>query len=140
MGRIEKFEDIESWQKARVLANDIFDKTNKGKFAKDFGLRDQIQGASVSIMANIAEGFGSETHKEFLHFLNYSRRSLLEVQSHLYVALDRKYIDKREFDEMHLKSMNIKKLISGFIRYLKKITRHSELRTLDKFIKTIKIY
>jgi len=119
MSKIEKFEDIESWQKSRVLANDIFDKTNKGKFAKDFGLRDQIQRASVSIMANIAEGFGSETHKEFLQFLNYSRRSLLEVQSHLYVALDRKYINQQEFDELYVKSMSVKKLISGFMRYLK---------------------
>ena len=119
MSKIEKFEDIKAWQRARSLANDIFNKTNKSKFTKDFGLRDQIQRASVSIMANIAEGFGSETHKEFLQFLNYSRRSLLEVQSHLYVALDRKYINQQEFDELYVKSINVKKLISGFMRYLK---------------------
>jgi len=67
----------------------------------------------------LGKGFGSETHKEFLQFLNYSRRSLLEVQSHLYVALDRKYINQQEFDELYVKSMRVKKLISGFMRYLK---------------------
>ena len=66
------------------------------------------------------KGFGNETRKEFLQFLNYSRRSLLEVQSHLYVALDRRYINQKEFDELYLKSMDVKKLISGFIRYLKR--------------------
>ena len=116
---IEKFEDIDAWKKARQLANDIFSITLKGGFAKDFGLRDQIQRASVSIMANIAEGFGSNSNNEFLQFLNYARRSTLEVQSHLYVALDREYIQNTTFVNLYEKALDVKKVINGFMRYLK---------------------
>lgn len=117
---IERFEDIDAWKKARVLANDIFGMTSKGKFIKDFGLRDQVQRSVVSIMANIAEGFGSQSNKEFSKFLIYAYRSTLEVQSHLYVALDRKYIEQEVFNGLYERSLEVKKLINGFIRYLKK--------------------
>jgi len=116
---IDKFEDIDAWQKARELANNIFEITKKEKFSKDFGLRDQIQRSSVSIMANIAEGFGGQSNKEFIQFLNYAHRSALEVQSHLYVALDRGYIEQEQFNNIYEKTLTTKKLINGFIRYLK---------------------
>lgn len=116
---IEKFEDIDAWKKARILSNDIYNLTSKGKFKKDFGLCGQIQRASVSVMSNIAEGFGCNSHNEFLQFLNYARRSSLEVQSHLYVALDRGFITKEKFNEIYQKALEVKMLINGFMRYLK---------------------
>ena len=96
--RIERFEDIEAWQVARVLTKEIYCLTQKAPFSKDFGLRDQIQRASVSIMANVAEGFDSGTKKYFANFLSFAFRSASEVQSLLYVALDCGYIVKDDFD------------------------------------------
>jgi four helix bundle protein len=116
---IERFEDIDAWKKARELSNEVYNLTYKGRFKKDFGLCDQIQRASVSIMSNIAEGFGCNSHNEFLQFLNYARRSSLEVQSHLYVALDRGYIGREEFNNVYHKALEVKMLINGFMRYLK---------------------
>jgi four helix bundle protein len=116
--KIEKFEDIKSWQKAKELVKLIYCVTKEGKFSKDFGLRDQIQRASVSIMSNIAEGFDSGTQKSFINFLNYSYRSTSEVQSLLYVANDINYISKEQFKDLYHRSREIKKLIGGFIQYL----------------------
>ncbi|MEF8799170.1 MAG: four helix bundle protein, partial [Candidatus Bipolaricaulota bacterium] len=118
--KIENFEDIKSWQKARELTSKIYEITSSGGFSKDYGLRDQIQRASVSIMANIAEGFGADSNHEFIKFLNYSRRSATEVQSHLYVALDQEYITQKQFNKIYKNLTNLKKLINGFIKYLKK--------------------
>ncbi|MCK4572014.1 four helix bundle protein [candidate division WOR-3 bacterium] len=119
MGKIKKFEDIQSWKKARELTNSIYKATSNKPFNKDFGLRDQIQRSSVSIMANIAEGFDTETDADFIRFLRYGFRSTTEVQSHLYVALDQKYITKDEFNKIYSAAEEVKSLISGFIRYLK---------------------
>ena len=118
--KIERFEDIESWKAGRELTKIVYKLTNKATFSKDFGLKDQIQRASVSIMANIAEGFDSKTNKAFINFLNYSFRSASEVQSLLYAALDQEYINNSEFDSTYNQCIEIKKLIGGFIRYLKK--------------------
>ena len=117
--KIERFEDIQAWQESRELTNMVFGVTApKGSFGS-YRLRDQIEGAAISTMANIAEGFDSQSDSEFIKFLIYSRRSASEVQSHLYVALDQKYITKGQFDEIYKKAVLVKKLISGFIRYLK---------------------
>jgi four helix bundle protein len=88
MNKIEKFEDIIAWQKARVLTKEIYTSTRVGLFAKDYGLKDQIQRASVSTMANIAEGFERGGDREFMQYLSTSKGSCGEVKSHLYVALD----------------------------------------------------
>ncbi|MCK4395718.1 four helix bundle protein [candidate division WOR-3 bacterium] len=117
--RIEKFEEIQAWQEARELTKMIYRITKKVRFQKDFGLRDQIRRSSVSIMANIAEGFGRESNKEFIHFLSYASSSNIELQSHLYVALDQKYIANQEFNEVYTQSKKVGKLINGFVRYLK---------------------
>ena len=93
--------------------------TGSGKFSKDYGLRDQIQRASVSVMTNIAEGFDSGSNKSFCNFLNYSYRSVSEVESLLYIALDLEYIDKNQFEMIFEKTTMIKNLIRGFIKYLK---------------------
>jgi len=118
--KIEKFEDIKAWQKAREFVKEIYILTNKGNFSKDFGLKDQVRRASVSIMANIAEGFDSQSDQEFKKYLGYSRRSATEVLSHLYVALDQKYITDQKFEALKTEITEIKQLIGGFIRYLRK--------------------
>jgi four helix bundle protein len=118
--RIEKFEDIRAWQQARELANLVYDLTEQGRFAKDFRLRDQIQGAAGSVMHNIAEGFDDGSDGEFIHFLKYSRRSTSEVQSEIYLALDRKYITQQDFQKVYDMATTTKKSINAFIAYLRK--------------------
>lgn len=117
--KIERFEDIKAWQEARVFVNIIYDavESNKG-FTGDYKFREQIQGAAVSIMSNIAEGFSRRTTKEFTQFLFIAKGSVAEVQSQLYVALDQSYVNEQKFDELYSKSDEVARLISGFIRYL----------------------
>ena len=119
MARIERFEDIEAWKEARNLVREIYHLTGQGAFTQDFGLRDQLQRASVSIMANIAEGFDGGSNREFVKFLGYALRSTTEVQSHLYVATDQGYIGQQEFESLYELSVKVKSLISGFLRYLR---------------------
>ena len=118
MASIEKFEEIEAWQKARELTREIYRVTNQGAFAKDFGLRDQIRRASVSIMSNIAEGFGRGGNREFVQFLSMAKGSVSEVQAQLYVAVDAGYLAKDQFDQLYSLSQSTGNLIGGFIRYL----------------------
>ena len=92
MARIEKFEDMVSWQKARQLTRLIYRVTKTGQFAKDFGLRDQIRRAAVSILSNIAEGFERGGDKEFRQFLSQAKGSCAEVRAQLYIALDEGYV------------------------------------------------
>ena len=111
---IERFEDIEAWKAARELAARIYAAATKEPFNRDFGLRDQIQRAAVSVMANIAEGFDSQSNTAFIQFLGYALRSATEVQSHLYVALDQDYIDREVFEELYGRAVAVKNLIHGF--------------------------
>ena len=97
MSGIIDFEDLIAWQKARALTKAIYGVTRKELFVRDFGLSNQIQRASVSIMANVAEGFARKNPNEFYHFTNIAKSSCSEVQSHLYVALDCGYIMDAEF-------------------------------------------
>lgn len=96
MAKFSKFEEIQAWQKAKNVTLLIYKITLKEEFAKDFGLKDQIRRASVSIMANIAEGQGRRTNTEFANFLNIARGSVSEVQSHLYIAFGLNYINQKE--------------------------------------------
>ena len=105
-------------------------------FKKDYGLKDQIQRAGVSIISNIAEGFDSGSIKAFINFLNYSYRSTSEVQSLLFVALDQCYIVRNEFDELYKKTDKIKNLIGGFIKYLRN-SMNKEPRTINKITTNI---
>jgi four helix bundle protein len=116
--KIEHFEDIEGWQLGRELTRLVYDVTRTGGFSKDFGLKDQIQRASGSIMHNIAEGFDGGSNKEFVRFLRYSQRSCSEVQSELYVALDQKYIDPARFQSLYDLTSKAHSKIGGFIAYL----------------------
>src|SRR3990167_2238503 len=107
--KIKRFEDIEVWKEARKLVNMVYDLTNKGLFKRDFGLREQIQKAAVSCMSNVAEGFDSDTKQQFIQMLSYTKRSSSEVQSELYVALDRKYITQKEFDDSYNQAKSVRK-------------------------------
>ncbi len=117
--KIEKFEDIQGWQEARNLTKIIYELTKKLPFKRDRGLCNQIQGASVSIMANVAEGFDRQSKREFIKFLYYASGSGSEVQSHLYVALDQEYISGADFTDAYNQARKTKSLINGFITYLK---------------------
>jgi len=116
---ISKFEDIEAWGDARLLVAEVYKQSRDGLLGRDFGLRDQIQRAAVSIMANIAEGFERKNSKEFAHYLRIARGSCAEVQSHLYVALDANLIDRTAFDELQAMAITTGRKISAFQRYLK---------------------
>ena len=118
MATIERFEDIEAWQKARDLTRQVYAVSNDGAFSRDFGLRDQIRRAAVSIMSNIAEGFGRGGNKEFMQFLSTAKGSASEVQSQLYVALDANYINYEQFQMLYSDTETVARLIGGLLRYL----------------------
>ena len=120
MTTINNFEELKSWQKARELAGYVYGLTRKDLFARDYGLRDQIQRAASSIMHNIAEGFESGSDPEFVRFLKMARRSAGEVQSQLYLALDVGYITEEERQEAYTLAMEVKQLINGMMTYLRK--------------------
>jgi four helix bundle protein len=120
MAKIDRFEDLHSWQKARQLANTVYDLSANSIFARDFRLTNQICGAAGSVMHNIAEGFDAGTHPEFIRFLKISRRSASEVHSQLYLALDRMYINQAELNEAYNLATEAKRLINGMIAYLRK--------------------
>ena len=119
MPLIKKFEDIIAWQEARKLVADIYRLTSSGALAKDYGLRDQIQRASVSAMSNIAEGFDCESRTEFARFLSIARRSAVEVQSLLYAALDIGYVNEQTFKTEYQQAEKTKALIGGLKKSLK---------------------
>ena len=119
MATFKRFEDIQAWQKAREITKRIYLVSNRGEFAKDFSLRDQMKRASVSMMANIAEGHGRRTRNEFANFLNIARGSAIELQSHLYVARDLNYISPEEFSEIYDMLDEVSKMTVGLAKYLR---------------------
>lgn len=124
MSTAERFEDLEIWQKAREICQMVFDLYEITDLKKDFKLYNQINGASGSIMDNIAEGFERNGNKEFGQFLSISKASCGEVRSQLYRMLDRKYISQREFEDFYMKLITLSKKISSLMNYLQK----SEIR------------
>ena len=119
MGKIERFEDIDAWRKARELTKAIYNVTAEGKIATDFSLKDQIRRASLSIMANIAEGFEREGNKEFRQFLAQAKGSVGEVKSLIYVALDAGLTSSVDFNRIMALADETSRLLAGFLRYLK---------------------
>lgn len=119
MATFKKFEEIQVWKKAREVTKLVYQLTNNSLFVRDFGLRDQMRRASVSIMANIAEGHGRRTRTEFANFLNLSRGSATEVQSHLYVALDLEYISLHEFEKLYDTLEEISRMTLSLAKYLR---------------------
>ncbi|MDQ3815370.1 MAG: four helix bundle protein [Armatimonadota bacterium] len=120
MPLIERFENIHAWQEARKLTQQIYRLSALGPFAQDFELRDQIRRAGISTMANIAEGFDCDSNAEFARFLGYARRSAVEVQALLYVALDAGYSNETTFQAKYAQAAKTKGLIGGFMRSLAK--------------------
>lgn len=118
MTTFKSFEEIEGWQKARLLVREIYAISNKASFAKDFALRDQIRRAGVSIMSNIAEGFGRDGTREFVQFLAIAKGSVNEVKTQLYVVIDQDYISQQDFDRMYALAGEIGGMIGGLMRYL----------------------
>lgn len=118
MPTITRFEEIEAWQTARELTKMIYSITDEGKISRDFGLRDQIRRASVSIMSNIAEGFESKTQPSFIRYLAISKASAGEVRSQLYVSHDVGYITEEQFKNLFQITEKISRQLSRFISYL----------------------
>lgn len=119
MAKIEKFEDLIVWQKARDLNKIVYGLSCNLQFGKDFGLRDQIRRSSISIMSNIAEGFERNGKGEFIQFLSIAKGSSGELRAQLYIAFDLNYIKEEDLIELNSAAIEVSKLLSGFINYLK---------------------
>jgi len=118
--KIKKFEELESWKKARKLTNTVYEATASGSFTRDFALKDQIRRASISILSNIAEGFERGGDKEFLQFLAIAKGSCGEVRAQLYIAGDQGYLPQALFTRLIDNANEIGRLISGMMKYLNK--------------------
>ncbi|MEK7658220.1 MAG: four helix bundle protein [Patescibacteria group bacterium] len=142
MATIKKFEDLICWQKARILTKEIYKITKIGDFNKDRGLANQIQRAAVSVMANIAEGFGRGTKQEFINYLFIAKGSCVEVQNHLYVALDAGYMDISTFRNIYMLSDECCRLIQSFINKVKGGSKsglqHKIIKKSDPAVEMIK--
>ncbi|MCF7804038.1 MAG: four helix bundle protein [Candidatus Marinimicrobia bacterium] len=123
MPKIQDFEELICWQKSRELVNEIYSISNDGDFSRDFELKNQTRRAAISIMSNIAEGFGRYHKKEFVRFLDIAQSSASELKSQLYIALDQNYITKEQFSIISVSTNNVRKLIFGLVRYLKNYDR-----------------
>jgi len=130
MAAITKFEDIEAWQQARALAGKVYALCRTGELSRDWGLRDQMQRAAVSVMANIAEGFGRQGRKELIQFLKIARGSCTEVQSPLYLAMDAELLTAEQFSEAQAKAARTGRKISAFINYLVRLERDGDTKSV----------
>ena len=111
--KVERFEELIAWQKARALTRDVYNFTGQGRFSKDFGLKDQMRRAAVSIMSNIAEGFERGKPSEFHQFLSIAKASCAELRSQLYIVLDAEYIDEDLFNQLMLRATEVGRIIGG---------------------------
>jgi four helix bundle protein len=120
MATIQKFEDLEIWQKARMLSQKIYPLTFHEPISSDFRFKDQVRGACGSIMDNIAEGFERGSKLEFINSLTIAKGETGELKSQLYRALDNNYITQELFNELYDLSDQVTKMLTGFISYLNK--------------------
>ncbi len=120
MAKIERFEDVDAWKLARALTAKIYSFAKTGDFSRDYGFRDQICRAAVSIVSNIAEGFERSSRKSFLQFLAIAKGSAGEVRAQLYIAFDLGYISREQFDDAVNDVSRISKMLSRFIEYLER--------------------
>lgn len=118
MTAITRFEDIQAWQAARELTKNVYSLTGQQAFSRDFGLRDQIRRAAISVMSNIAEGFESRTDAQFTNFLGIAKASAGEVRAQLYTALDQNYISEAQFRETYALAEKCARQIANFMKYL----------------------
>jgi four helix bundle protein len=120
MSDINTFEDLDAWQKARTIVNTLYTFTRENDFDNDYSLIEQMRDAAVSIMSNIAEGFGRDTTEEFIRFLYIAKGSAAEVQSQLYAALDQDYIKQEQFDDLYDQLDHNSRQLQNLITYLEK--------------------
>lgn len=118
MAQYNDFEDLPIWQDARVVAKEVYKLTQSSEFSRDYGLKDQIQRASVSVVSNIAEGFDYGSNKQFIRFLNIAKGSTSEVRAQLVLAMDIGYISETKLNELKIKLKQLSRQIAGFIKYL----------------------
>ena len=116
--KVSRFEDLDVWQRARQLTRVVYGITGGTRFWKDGNLKDQMRRASVSIMANIAEGFSRRGDKEFGQFLFIAKGSASELQSHAYIALDQGYVEKTDFEVLYENLDHIARMLSKLIKHL----------------------
>lgn len=121
MATFKRFEDIQAWQKARILVKQIYVGSANGKFAFDFDLKRQIRRSTISIAANIAEGQGRRTDKDFANFLNMALSSVAETKSHPYLALDLEYIDQTFFEDSNAKLDEVGRMTFSLSEHLRKV-------------------
>ena len=119
MATFRKFEEINAWKKARIVTQKVYELTRHTGFSKDFGLKDQSTRAAVSIMANIAEGHGRRTAKDFAYFLGVARGSAIELQALLYAAFDQEYVNQTEFRDLYNDLEEVSKMTVSLARYLR---------------------
>ena len=138
MSTITRFEEMEAWQTARELTRLIYVFTDEGRFTRDFGLRDQIRRAAVSIMSNMSEGFESQTQTQFIRYLGIAKASAGEVRSQLYVSRDLEYITQEQFARAFAMAEKTSRQTARFIAYLetsspisKTSRRLGRIRSLD---------
>ena len=125
--KLTRFEDLDCWKEARQLTRQVYDAIGRNQsWQKDLRLCGQIQGAAVSVMANIADGFVRHSDKEFVQFLFVAMASAAEVQSHLYVAVDQEYLVPETFDSIYAQAGKTSRIISGLIKYLRRKTRQTK--------------
>jgi four helix bundle protein len=110
---IKRFEDLAVWGKAKELSVAVYRVTAQGRFNRDFGLRDQMRRASVSVMSNVAEGFDRYSRAEFRHFLSIARGSASEVRSQLYLARELGYLAEAEFHDLHARCVEISRMLAA---------------------------
>jgi four helix bundle protein len=131
MATVERFEDLDVWQNARTLTNRVYEHTRQEPFSKDFGLRDQIRRAAVSVMSNIAEGFESRTQSIFVDHLGRARGSAGEVRAQLYVALDQDYLSETEFETTYDLVETTSRRLFRLLQYLKSQPNASRVQEED---------
>ena len=125
--KVSRFEDLDCWKEARQLTRQIYEAIGRNQtWQKDLRLCWQIQGAAVSVMANVAEGFIRHSDKEFVQFLFVAMASAAEVQSHLYVGVDQGYLSQETFDSIYAQAGKTSRIISGLIKYLRRKARQTK--------------
>ncbi len=120
------FEELKVWHDSREFVRMIYELTSSDRLKKDYGFKDQLQRAAISIMNNISEGFERDNTKELIRFLKYAKGSAGEVRSMLYVALDLNYLLKDEFDRYYSRSLDIIRQLSNFNQYLIRYLENAE--------------
>jgi four helix bundle protein len=134
MGKIRQFEDLDIWKEATAIAIEIYLISETGKLKNDFGMKDQIRRAAMSISDNISEGFEYENNKDFIRFLRYSKGSAGELRNKLFVLYKVDFIEEKFYLGMYERLISLSRQINGFSKYLKKFEKDkTENRLLNNF-------